>query len=140
MVVEGFRSCMVVVSFVKNHGFMVLKKLVLWQAFRLCLNQQQPSRPWNAFNDSNSDKMSPCRSSRSSQQKKGKGKAKDSTSLASWSDSDIDFLVEQVITHWSEGSKGLGFKKSFWQSISESFSLAKPEKGGPKTRTGCKEK
>ena len=36
---KQLRFCTVVVSFVENHGFMVLKKLVLRQAFRLRLNQ-----------------------------------------------------------------------------------------------------
>ncbi|KAF8432016.1 hypothetical protein L210DRAFT_820473, partial [Boletus edulis BED1] len=59
---------------------------------------------------------------------------------ASWTDTEVNFLIDQVISCWAEGGIGLNFKKSFWQSISESPALAKPEKGGSKTRSGCKEK
>lgn len=59
---------------------------------------------------------------------------------ASWSDADVDFLIDQAIAHRAEGGTRLNFKKHFWQSISDFPELAKPEKGSPKTRSACKEK
>ncbi|KAI6026576.1 hypothetical protein PISMIDRAFT_72389, partial [Pisolithus microcarpus 441] len=59
---------------------------------------------------------------------------------ASWTPNDIDFLIDQVITHQAEGGDGMNFKKSFWQSLAASDLLSNLEKGGPKTSSSCKEK
>ncbi|KAF8124194.1 hypothetical protein EV363DRAFT_1403307 [Boletus edulis] len=89
--------------------------------------------------------MPPRRSQRSSP--KGKSKAghesdqgKGSTPSASWSDSDVECLIDQVVSRWAEGGDGMNFKAPFWKSIAESNKLANPTKGAPKTKSSCKEK
>ncbi|KAH0831871.1 hypothetical protein J3R83DRAFT_12732, partial [Lanmaoa asiatica] len=58
----------------------------------------------------------------------------------SWSDSDVDYLIDQVIARRAEAGDGLNFKKAFWQSIASSPALANPAKGAPKTWNACKDK
>ncbi|KAL4073321.1 hypothetical protein V8B97DRAFT_1953997 [Scleroderma yunnanense] len=57
---------------------------------------------------------------------------------ASWTDGDIDTLLDLVIAHKALAGEGMNFKAIFWNTVSTT--LANPTKGGPKTAKVCKEK
>lgn len=80
--------------------------------------------------------MPPQRTARSKKDKQ----AGESPASASWSDSDVNFLIDQVVSRRAEAGDGLNFKKAFWQSVASSPELANPTKGAPKTWSACKEK
>ncbi|KAL4064219.1 hypothetical protein V8B97DRAFT_1988291 [Scleroderma yunnanense] len=60
------------------------------------------------------------------------------TPQASWTDGDIDTLLDLVIAHKALAGEGMNFKAIFWNTVSTT--LANPTKGGPKTAKVCKEK
>ncbi|KAL4078344.1 hypothetical protein V8B97DRAFT_1936806 [Scleroderma yunnanense] len=60
------------------------------------------------------------------------------TPQASWTDGDIDTLLDLAIVHKASAGEGMNFKAVFWNTVSTT--LANPTKGGPKTAKVCKEK
>ncbi|KAI6158841.1 hypothetical protein EDD17DRAFT_1763187 [Pisolithus thermaeus] len=54
-----------------------------------------------------------------------------SAQLASWTDADVNILLDLAITHKASAGEGMNFKAPFWNAVSDT--LPNPSKGGPKT-------
>ncbi|CAK5265013.1 unnamed protein product [Mycena citricolor] len=57
---------------------------------------------------------------------------------ASWTDDDVEFMVDYLIEHASEGSEGL-FSSNFWRAFAVELNKRITE-GGDKTGPGCSQK
>ncbi|KIK29931.1 hypothetical protein PISMIDRAFT_75362, partial [Pisolithus microcarpus 441] len=56
---------------------------------------------------------------------------------ASWTDADVDVLLDLAIAHKVSAGEGMNFKATFWNTASAA--LSNPARGGPKTARVCKE-
>ncbi|KAI6031185.1 hypothetical protein BKA83DRAFT_4004025, partial [Pisolithus microcarpus] len=57
---------------------------------------------------------------------------------ASWTDADVNVLLDLAIAHKASAGEGMNFKATFWNTASAA--LSNPARGGPKTARVCKEK
>ena len=69
---------------------------------------------------------------------KGRSTSQGAMHQASWTEEDINTLLDLVIAHHLSAGEGMNFKFPFWNFVSTA--LVNPIKGGPKNARVCKEK